>query len=434
MKETWIKRGVLLGIACVAGCLCFTESSGRTNFLNKNYGVVLDSSLEARSGLPTKEERIYGVSQIWKMAADHYAGWDLTDEDMSWDEAYQIACEEAGNAKTSYEYYLALRKFLANLNHGISDEVYGPSVTYGWGVFPIFIGYVEDQWVVGSTKDEEKYPIGTVVEQINGMEPGEYLEKTFGEYVGTKTPGVRENLLAEMMLYGEAGEELAIELRKPGTNEIVSVVETWTMDNRFKPQQWTYSSVSIDSTELYTSDYFQVNELTEEICCFTLKSEKEWSCLDEYYEKVVPILAGYEGVVLDWRNDRGGDSMIGDNMVGQMILENFLEEGTPIVMVIWRKTEGSGEAVVAEAKRAGVPLVGTRTKGAVGDAMEIDLGGGWKTYISTEKYLTSEGVDLTNHGIEPDVYVDFTIEDLMNGHDAQMERAVQVLRGEIDGK
>ena len=58
----------------------------------------------AKKGLPPIEERVYGVSQIWKKAADHYALWEMADTDPSWDEAYEIAYKEAVEAKNAKEY------------------------------------------------------------------------------------------------------------------------------------------------------------------------------------------------------------------------------------------------------------------------------------------------------------------------------------------
>ena len=87
----WKKLLLPLGTVGMLGVICVTESVGITNIRQKNYGIVLDYTLEARRGLPSKEERIYGVSQIWKKASDFYGAWELADAEMSWDEAYEIA-------------------------------------------------------------------------------------------------------------------------------------------------------------------------------------------------------------------------------------------------------------------------------------------------------------------------------------------------------
>jgi tricorn protease len=42
-----------------------------------------------------------------------------------------------------------------------------------------------------------------------------------------------------------------------------------------------------------------------------------------------------------------------------------------------------------------------------------------------------QGYNLENHGVPPDIYVDNTPEDFLRARDAQLEKAVEVLQGEL---
>jgi tricorn protease len=42
-----------------------------------------------------------------------------------------------------------------------------------------------------------------------------------------------------------------------------------------------------------------------------------------------------------------------------------------------------------------------------------------------------KGYNLENYGVPPDIFVDNTPEDFLKGRDAQLERAVEVLKGEV---
>ena len=44
------------------------------------------------------------------------------------------------------------------------------------------------------------------------------------------------------------------------------------------------------------------------------------------------------------------------------------------------------------------------------------------------------GTNLENNGVVPDVYVDNTPEDYLKGRDAQLEKAVEVLKEELKKK
>jgi tricorn protease len=42
-----------------------------------------------------------------------------------------------------------------------------------------------------------------------------------------------------------------------------------------------------------------------------------------------------------------------------------------------------------------------------------------------------KGYNLENYGVPPDIYVDNTPEDFLKGRDAQLEKAVEILKGEL---
>jgi tricorn protease len=42
-----------------------------------------------------------------------------------------------------------------------------------------------------------------------------------------------------------------------------------------------------------------------------------------------------------------------------------------------------------------------------------------------------DGTNLENYGVPPDVYVDNTPSDFLQGRDAQLEKAVEVLKEEV---
>lgn len=80
------------------------------------------------------------------------------------------------------------------------------------------------------------------------------------------------------------------------------------------------------------------------------------------------------------------------------------------------------------------PLIGTRTWGGVvgirGHRPLVD--GGFITTPEFAKYtLDRKWSDMENHGVEPDIEVQDLPEDMMRGHDAQIERAVTELMREV---
>lgn len=506
------------------------------------FGLVLYFAItysSARQGLPSIEERVYGVSQIWKKASDHYASWELADTEPNWDEAYEVAYAEAVNAKTSKEYYLALKKFLAHLHDGHAENI----STYKGMVtkykLPFLMEYRNSQYVIVQTANTHanKFPLGTIVKTIDGVETGEYLEETWGEYVGLLTPGARQQQLCNLFLYaGEKGDTITVELLSPGQTETKRQTATWAEIN----SKYQKQSYQINGESVYTSDAFEVKLLDENISYVNFKTQQDLAYIDEWFENVAPLIAESKGIILDVRSNGGGNSMVGhtilesfagepiaycssapdtmkvssfvnnfafwdyymelaadkDNLsqaeqiqrtldrvremngtefeamldIGaemyqgrfelsaemeellmkeiqkqypDMMQADFLEAteesaykelvenspliGKKVVLLIGHNSGSATDSMAAEAKNAGFTLVGTRTKGATGNVLAIDIGGGWKVGISTQRTLTPEGVDLNNIGVEADVFVEQSEQDALNHVDTQVEMAIVVL-------
>ena len=57
----------------------------------------------AKKGLPPVEERVYGVSQIWKKAADHYALWEMADMMVKYGAVTAGGCDGGSSVVMAYD-------------------------------------------------------------------------------------------------------------------------------------------------------------------------------------------------------------------------------------------------------------------------------------------------------------------------------------------
>ena len=76
-------------------------------------------------------------------------------------------------------------------------------------------------------------------------------------------------------------------------------------------------------------------------------------------------------------------------------------------------------------------LVGGSTAGTNGMPYGGDLPGGGRFAICTMKCYTSDGVDYNNVGIQPDIFVENTIQNHIDGFDAVFDKGLSVLREQI---
>ncbi len=103
-------------------------------------------------------------------------------------------------------------------------------------------------------------------------------------------------------------------------------------------------------------------------------------------------------------------------------------KGMDVVLLIGPGTASAADDMAAEAKCAGFPLLGTTTQGATGNVIEVDLGGSWSVYLSTQCTLTPDREEINNRGIAPTMFVEQGEEDARNGVDTQVMAAVEYLK------
>lgn len=160
---------------------------------------------------------------------------------------------------------------------------------------------------------------------------------------------------------------------------------------------------------------------------------------------------GVKGIVLDMRGNGGGyltaaqevaslwlkDKVIVQERrdgVTQDTLksgDNPILEGVPTTVLVDGGSASASEIVAGALKDNGAAqLVGTKTfgKGSVQDIVSLASGGQLKVTIA--KWYTPNGKNIDKAGIEPDVKVEISDEDLKANRDPQKDRAYSIVKNQ----
>lgn len=177
--------------------------------------------------------------------------------------------------------------------------------------------------------------------------------------------------------------------------------------------------------------------------------------LAEWEKSVAEVLAKKgRGVILDLRNNPGGylqraidlgsefiESGVVVQQQGVEGTESFSVDrrgrlyGMPLVVLVNRGSASASEILAGALKeRLGAKLVGEKTFGK-GTVQEVeDLPGGAGIHITIAKWLLPSGKNIHKDGIEPDVLIEYVADEKNPTKDNQLDKAIEVLVGNIAGK
>jgi len=105
----------------------------------------------------------------------------------------------------------------------------------------------------------------------------------------------------------------------------------------------------------------------------------------------------------------------------------------PMVVLSNHNTGSAAEdflVVLDNIKRA--TIVGSASYGSTGQPIIYDLPGGGKFRICTRWNLYPNGKEFINIGVQPDIHVELSIDDLKNGYDSVFAKGIDFLRGQIN--
>jgi len=197
---------------------------------------------------------------------------------------------------------------------------------------------------------------------------------------------------------------------------------------------------------------FEMKQIDSKPIAYLALYEFTGNSVSEFANSAQKILtSGAKGIILDLRDNPGGylDSAVGIASWflpdGQLVvtedygngkkLEHFSEGinkiGSYPLVILINQGSASASEILAGALRDNiktVKLVGEKSFGK-GSVQELeDMRGGTSIKITVAKWLTPSGHSIMDEGIEPDVKVEFTKDDIDNNRDPQLDKALEMLK------
>ena len=110
----------------------------------------------------------------------------------------------------------------------------------------------------------------------------------------------------------------------------------------------------------------------------------------------------------------------------------------PLVVLAGHNTASAAEDFLISLDRIKIAtVVGDRTFGSTEQPLMLDLPGGGRARICTKRDEYPDGRQFVGYGIEPDIYVESTLDDFLKGNDATLKKGLEIItmtKGKARGK
>lgn len=397
-----------------------------------------------------EETRIAGLTMLWEEVNRNFVNFDLA-PDIDWDALYRENLPLVRHVSSRREYYKILTSLVAKLRDGhtnvlppeeLAQETHGqPPLVTRWIEERIFVTEILDREVecAGITKGEE-------VLAVDGVPIHEHAEKTVMPYVSASTPqDLRVRTFERFLLAGPTDLKVELRLRSGSAGEVVRLLP------RICYEEWRERlAVQHPSVEL--------RRLPGNIAHVVINTFESGEVVSRF-EALFPEIAQASALLLDVRNNGGGDTWVGFHLLGRLTSqrclvgrwrkrrrtslswkddlfhqgETWLEPVAgrppftgPVAVLISPRTYSAAEDFVMafDAMNRGL-LVGEPTGGCTGQPLLFPLpGGGW-VRVCSRRDTYPDGREFVGIGIQPDCLVHPTIDDFLSERDPVLEAALR---------
>lgn len=271
------------------------------------------------------EEKVYGLSLIWKEAEYNYAFWDKKAM-PDWDEAYRLSLPKVLEAQNLYDYYLELKRFINLLRDGHTDVWFPRELYSHMGYLPLLMAFIEGKHVIINYKEcmeKEIEPYSEVL-KINDIAVDKYLEENIYPYCWREKYDSAYSNIFNTLSMGAVGSTLDFEILSP-QGDIKRISIKRIIQEEHNKQKWCVKRDFTSNTkteELYRSDSHYILKTSDNIVILGIPTFMKDSLREEYY-KNLHLLKEAKGILIDIRNNGGGNSGNGDAVAQSFIEGSF---------------------------------------------------------------------------------------------------------------
>jgi len=258
-------------------------------------------------------EKIYGLSLIWQEVNYNFAFFDQVPE-LDWDATYREFIPKVLESKSTYEYYRLLQRFTALLEDGHTDVHPPPDVRNLIDRPQVQLRNFDNRAYVMNVglSLENQIPVGSEIIKVDDIPADEYVQQYIIPYIASSTDYIRWNRGIARLLEGLKDSPVTVTIR--------------TQEGREREVDLRRNAASVDEEWILPRETgrelldFQI--LDESIAYVALNSFANEKIV-EMFDSVYTDIKNAGGLIIDLRNNDGGNSNIGYAIIDYLTGDSY---------------------------------------------------------------------------------------------------------------
>lgn len=409
------------------------------------------------------EEKIAGLSKFWSEAKYNFINFNLVPE-LDWDKTYLDFIPKVLATESTLEFYRVIQEFAGRLHDGHTNVFFPKELQSEVMARPaITTRLIEGHVLIVDVQDPklstEGIAVGREIISVDGVPVKEYAEKNVAPYVSDSTPQSKATSVYEyFLLRGSVSKSVELELKDADGKVFRRLLPRLTRE-----QLKNLPNRSRD---------FELKMLPNNIALVTINTMSDGPGEEKFMSENFPAMSKASGVILDLRENGGGDSNVGYNLLSYFVDKPFkgsswytreyhptfrpwgqsdkafgqeaeaismeqikqMRNGvepflSPLVVLSSPRTFSAAEDFLVAFKptKRGL-IIGEPSGGSTGQPLVISLPGGGTARICSKHDTFADGTEFIGIGVIADILVSPKVTDFTEGKDAVLERAVEEIR------
>ncbi|PKO06743.1 MAG: hypothetical protein CVU41_05250 [Chloroflexi bacterium HGW-Chloroflexi-3] len=381
-------------------------------------------------------------TKLWQAMDKAYPYFEL--KGVDWDQTYEMYHPLVQDAANDQEYYLVIAHMLGELEDAHTDVI-TPNLDKRLFASVINLGDLAIVDQIGYSAEMAGLRPGMLLLRVGGKSIEELVPEIDISLNEAATPWVKKIRAYNQLLAvpEDMDEVLNITVMDKIGTELVLVIQQLNA-----PSDWV-SEFNVQKTNSVSW-----KKMNDEIGY--IRVERLWNNKDDIvneFDQALNELMDMQGIILDLRQNGGGDSRIADKIAGRFLDKNFSyghdEFRKRLYKFAWRKSinyvvkprgdiyqgklavltdypvMSSAEWMVGALIESGRAISNGRvTGGSTGNPIQFSLPGGKVRYF-TAAFYRPDGNLVEGQGYSPDIAVKWTIENYISGIDPDIQAALE---------